>query len=368
MNILFLLGDATSKGGIEKVTVTLTDALSVKYNAEIISLYKTNDVAIFEPKLSRVSYLNNYFENSMYNRQFSGFINWVFDFSYILKKGFKLHGVLKKDLDVIVTCDIKMTLIAWLACFFTTIKIISIEHFEYDVAHPVLKCLRKFLYKRISNVVTLTSEDKDKYSWLESEKLKVIPNIVCVNLIDKGLEKKKIVIAVGRFTHQKGFDLLIDAWSLIGESYPDWTLKIYGEGEDEVKLEALIKSHNLHNVKLCPYSASIDDAYQESKIFVLSSRYEGLGMVLLEALANKLPCISFDCPAGPKTIIQNDFNGILVPTGDVKKLASSLSLLMSDVKLQAKYSSNALESINIYRESSVVGKWSDLLEETKNGK
>ncbi|MGK0254833.1 MAG: glycosyltransferase involved in cell wall biosynthesis [Mariniflexile sp.] len=367
MNISFLLGDATAKGGIEKVTFTLASALNEYYKAKLISLYKTDLDSVFDKESIDVKYLSNHIEVSMYNRPYKGFLSYLFDLFYIIKKSYSLSTVLKKThSQVIVTCDIKMTLLAWLSGFFSHRKVIAIEHFEYDVAHPILKKIRKVLYKKIAGVVTLTSEDYDKYYWLPKHKLHVIPNIVQIKLPTAKIKKKNDIIAVGRLTDQKGFDLLIKAWNIVGKQHTDWTLKIYGDGEDKLKLEKMIEEYEIKNISLQPFTKDIDQVYQQAKLFVLSSRYEGLGMVLIEALAHQLPCISFDCPAGPKTIIQHDYNGLLVPTGDITKLAAAMDQLLSSQYLRDKYSGNALNSIHDFSEESVLKRWNILLEGLAN--
>ncbi|MWP35844.1 glycosyltransferase, partial [Escherichia coli] len=132
--------------------------------------------------------------------------------------------------------------------------------------------------------------------------------------------EQKNVLAVGRLTHQKGFDLLLQAWA--DANTHDWRLKIIGDGEELNHLNSLITELNISNAEIIPFQKDIQRHYSSAGIFVLSSRFEGLGMVLLEALSSGLACISFDCPAGPKSIISSD-NGVLVPTGDTIKLSQA---------------------------------------------
>lgn len=367
MNISFLLGDATAKGGIEKVTFTLASALNKYHKVNLISLYKMNSEPVFSLNSLPLIYLVNHTETSMYNRPFKGGVGYFFDLCYIIKKSISLKSVLKKrNAEVIVTSDIKMTLLVWLASLLTHHKIIAIEHFEYEVSHPILKKLRKILYKKIAGVVTLTNEDCQKYFWLPKRQHHIIPNIVHITIPPNEVSKTNNVIAVGRLTPQKGFDLLIKAWERISREHPDWTLKIVGEGEEKEKLERLIEEYEITSISLLPFTKDIDSIYQQSKLFVLSSRYEGLGMVLIEALAHKLPCVSFDCPAGPKTIIKNGINGLLVPTGDVTKLTEAIKTLLVDEELRAKFSANALESIYSFTEECVTERWNAMIKGLSN--
>ncbi|UTV26973.1 glycosyltransferase family 4 protein [Photobacterium atrarenae] len=361
--ICFAVGDATAKGGIEKVTLTLASKLKLlkSFDVSILSLYKSHHSYICDITDVPVDYLSEKSETSMYNRNFNIIKGTFFDLFYILNKSIRFRKYLKNNKpDVVVCCDVKMVLLAYIASIFMGIKIIAVEHFEYDVPNVILKKVRKLIYKKIKNVVILTDEDKDKYSWLNPGQLKVIPNIVSVRR-ENVVEKKNTIVAVGRLCYQKGFDLLIDAWSQICEKNNTWRLEIYGDGEDRDRLLEQVDKYQIKNIAIKPFSSNIDIVYQQSKIFVLSSRFEGLGMVLIEALAHSLACISFDCPAGPKTIIKDGKNGILVPTGDVGKLASAMDLMISDQDLRVKYAENAFGSISQFSDRVVTDKWSKIV-------
>jgi glycosyltransferase involved in cell wall biosynthesis len=364
MKLGFLLGDATGKGGIEKVVLTLSSALGKSHISDVISLYKGNENITFSNVDSKIVYLSESTETSMYNRSYTALLSYFFDFFYIVKKAISLARLVKRNnFNVLISCDIKMACIIYLVSLFHDCKIVAVEHFEYDVANFILKKIRKYIYRKFDRVITLTCEDEDKYYWLEESKLEVIPNIVKVEHSEVNFDKNNDIIAVGRLTHQKGFDLLIKAWSRIEDSNPDWKLIIYGDGEEKNNLLQLIEDNSLKNVIIKPFTDNIDEVYLKSKLFVLSSRYEGLGMVLIEALAHNLPCVSFDCPAGPKTIIQHDHNGLLVPNGDICSLANTIDLMLNNSELREKYSRNASCSIKIFSEDVVVDKWNKMLSE-----
>ncbi|WP_437612234.1 glycosyltransferase family 4 protein [Erwinia sp. V71] len=353
-----LLGDVSAKGGIERVSISLANALADNYYVKIISLYQSRHSLPFKISDSvTLQVLESSYEESMYNRKRGLFSGLFFDFVYILRKKKKLSLFCHSD-SVTISCDTKMTLLAKLSgCK----NVIAIEHFEYDTINSLLKSIRKILYRKISAVVTLTHEDKDKYFWLDQRQHKIIPNIVeSPEVILPDSERENTVLAVGRFVEQKGFDLLIDAWSAIPES--NWTLKIIGDGPGKNSLEDMIKKMGVKKVSLEPFKENISEDYQRAKIFVLSSRYEGLGMVLIEALANGLACVSFDCPAGPKTIL-NKSNGILVEAENTKKLSAALMSLMDDERLRLKYSACAPGSISEYRKKQVLMNWEKLIEQ-----
>ncbi|WP_235440745.1 glycosyltransferase family 4 protein [Pantoea sp. RIT-PI-b] len=362
MELHFLLGDVSSKGGIERVTITLANALSSIYPVKIISLYQSNESLPFKvsDKVTLEVISNNY-EVSMFNRNFNLFKGLCFDLIYIKNKSKKIKEIKKSNQVIAISSDVKMSVLANKSGYK---NIIAIEHFEYDVISPVLRLVRKFLYKKIQAVVSLTSEDERKYKWLPTGKHFVIANIVEQPIsVCEFDSRSKTVLAVGRLTYQKGFDLLIEAWRYI--NLPGWTLKIVGDGEEYEKLSLYIKEHNLQNIQILPFTNNISKYYNDSRVFVLSSRYEGLGMVLVEALSYGLACISFNCPAGPKTIL-NQGNGILVEPENVKILANEMTRLMLDKELQKKMSELGPSSINRFKSDVIIAQWMQLIKGARN--
>jgi glycosyltransferase involved in cell wall biosynthesis len=171
----------------------------------------------------------------------------------------------------------------------------------------------------------------------------------------------KRIIAAGRLTEQKGFDLLIEAWSKIYDRVMDWELYIYGEGEDREKLQEMIDSYGLDNVFLAGYSDDLGKEMDKASIFVLSSRYEGFGLVLAEAMAKGIPAISFDCPSGPSEIISHDKNGFLVPPLDVNRLGERILKLTESRQLRKLFSESARKNLYKFNIESVISEWEKLL-------
>ncbi|MDU4940936.1 MAG: glycosyltransferase family 4 protein [Mixta calida] len=359
-NVHVLLGDITSRGGIERVSITLANTLSALYHVRLVSLYVSQHDISFKPADNvAVTVLHNEYEESMYNRAKSLLAGMLFDITYLLKKRKSLKKVALADENAVaICCDVKMTLLAKMAGYR---NIIAIEHFEYDVINPILKKIRKLLYKKIDAVVTLTPEDKAKYSWMPGARHFIIPNIVEIpNHVVPFKQRANCVLGVGRLTHQKGFDLLLQAWSRIVTE--GWMLRIVGDGPDLEALQGYIDANRLDNVEILPFKKNIADEYNQAKIFVLSSRYEGWGMVLVEALAFGMACISFDCPAGPKTILQSK-NGILVKAEDVDGLAKEIKRLLENETMQEQLSQKAPESIAEYGEKEILLKWQEVIEQ-----
>lgn len=219
--------------------------------------------------------------------------------------------------------------------------------------------------KGLDQLVVLT--DKSKASWPELSNVTVIPDPISMPIIRvkerscKGVRSTKRVVTIGRYVYQKGYDLLLKAWAEVEKHYTDWTLDIYGMG-DQTEYRQLMADLCI-DVDRCHLNGPVDDVgevYQNSSIFVLSSRFEGFGLVLVEAMACGLSVVSFDCPAGPDEIITDGYDGLLAPSGDVKFLAQKLMLLMADEKLRTRLSQNARQSAQRYEMYSIAGKWVDL--------
>lgn len=213
------------------------------------------------------------------------------------------------------------------------------------------KTVRKF-----DRFVVLTEEDKAY--WGNLPNIMVIPNAISGIPAGTALLENKRVIAVGRYTYQKGFERLVDAWHLLASRFPDWKLDIIGDGEERPLLEQRIRSYGLERqVTLTRPTQEIGKVYQEASILASSSRYEGLPMVLLEAQAFGLPIVAFQCKCGPKDIVSDGMNGYLVPEGDTAGMAQRLEILMKDEALRKRMGLKAKESALRFNEEVIMKKW-----------
>ncbi|MER1818712.1 glycosyltransferase, partial [Proteus mirabilis] len=190
-----------------------------------------------------------------------------------------------------------------------------------------------------------------------------------------GNKKEKIFLAVGRLTYQKGFDLLLEAWGIISSKYPDWKLNIIGDGEDKLLLNKLIQQKKISNsVSILPPTKNIQDHYEKSAYYILSSRFEGFGLVILEAQSKGLPVISFDCETGPNEIIIDKKTGWLCENSNIedlsKKIIKAIELFNSDKKKYINISNNAMINSKKFSIENIIPKWITLLniESNKNEK
>ena len=215
--------------------------------------------------------------------------------------------------------------------------------------------------KRLDRFVVLTEEDKS--SWTELSNVEVIPDPLAFDIDQVSPLTNKRVIAVGRYVYQKGFDLLLHAWKLIEQQHPDWELAIYGMG-DRTSYEQIITELQIDKTR-CHLNGSTSDIkaeYLNSSLFVFSSRFEGFGMVLIEAMACGLPVISYDCPCGPKDIVRHNEDGLLVPSGSIGSLAKAMDIMMCDVNLRLQMAKAAVKNVQRYKLDSVCQHWHSLFE------
>lgn len=219
--------------------------------------------------------------------------------------------------------------------------------------------------KKMKKFVVLTYEDQKE--WTELTNTTVIHNPLSIYPEDQSTCESKQVIAVGRYTYQKGFDLLIKAWALVEKEHPDWTLRIYGGGEKR-EYQDLLDSLQIHTCFLEGPTSHIVEKYLESSLFVLSSRYEGFGLVLAEAMACGLPTVSFTCPCGPKDIISEGTDGFLVENGNIEEMAKRICFLIENDFLRKKMGKNAKENARRFLPENIMPKWISLFENLLSSK
>lgn len=219
-----------------------------------------------------------------------------------------------------------------------------------------------FPLRHCSQIVALTKGDAA--NWLRySHNVSVIPNPVTYipQTIYDIKKTPNRIIAVGRLHTQKGFDLLIQAFSIIASKIPDWYIDIYGHGTDFDILNKLIHEKGLDmRISLKGETDSIYDEYKKSQFFVLSSRYEGFGLVLVEAMSCGIPCVSFRCEYGPEDIITDGINGILVKDGDVNDLANKILWMATNPDKRKSMGLEARRKSLIFDKDSIMSTWIEL--------
>ncbi len=221
------------------------------------------------------------------------------------------------------------------------------------------------IVKQYDRFVVLTEEDKGY--WGNLNNMIVIPNANSFVPERQAALDNKRVIAVGRYDYQKGFDELITIWREVYKKQPDWKLDIFGHGPMEDQLLSQIRQLRLENVvRLCPPVKDIGKEYCQSSFLVMTSRYEGLPMVLLEAQAYGLPLVAYACKCGPADLIQNDRNGFLVEEGDRETMVIRITELIESENLRIEMGMNAKKMSENFSEENVMQQWLDLFKYVVN--
>lgn len=213
---------------------------------------------------------------------------------------------------------------------------------------------------RFDRFVVLTEEDRTY--WGEMPNIQVIPNARTYTFGQQAELENNVVMAAGRYDYQKGFERLIEAWKIVCNKVEGWKLHIIGDGQMRQELMEQVQNYGLEGkviLKKLP-SDKMKEAYQNASIFALSSRYEGLPMVLLEAQAAGLPTVSFACKCGPRDIIEDGVNGFLVEEGDIEGFAYRLLRLMEDKELRKNMGLSAYRNSERYAENTIMAQWLDL--------
>ena len=217
--------------------------------------------------------------------------------------------------------------------------------------------------KKLDKFIVLT--ETDRKSWIELQNVLIIPNPLAIFPKETSSLDNKQVITVGRYAYEKGFEKLIESWEKVHKKQPEWILKIYGI--DIIKnLTPIIQDKDLQG-SIIPMDSTpqIYQAYQDSSIYVCSSRFEGFGMTLIEAMSCGVPCISFDCPHGPRNIITDGKNGYLVEPENVKALAERICHLIEHEELRKEMGKAARKRAEDFQEDKIMQKWVDLFENIK---
>lgn len=217
----------------------------------------------------------------------------------------------------------------------------------------------EYLASDFNKFVVLTEGNTNEWSTLRN--LEVISNPLSFYPENSSALDHKKVIVVGRQAYQKGYDLLLSAWKKVIDERPDWQLEIYGKKDANQNLESLADALGItKNVCFLNPEKNIEQKYLESSIYVMSSRFEGFGVVLIEAMACGVPCVSFNCNYGPSDIIHNEVDGCLVENGNIDALASTILKLIKDENLRKTMGIKAKENVKRYLPLTIVKQWDEL--------
>ncbi|WP_432479397.1 glycosyltransferase family 4 protein [Nocardioides sp. GXQ0305] len=219
----------------------------------------------------------------------------------------------------------------------------------------------------IDALLTLTEADLERWrDYVDDPGVRtgVIPNPTPFVVGDPAPLTTPVVIAAGRLTAQKGFERLVKAYIPLARSHPDWQLRIFGDGQNWDRLNAQVAKADVGDrILLGGVTRELESELANASVYAMSSRYEGLPMVLLEALSKGVPPVSYDIPEGPRQLIDDGRNGLLVPEGDIAGLTEALRTLMDDPELRRRLGAEALETARAYEAGAIADRWVGLAEE-----
>ena len=375
LKLVYITPDLYMAGGVERVLTLKANYFAEHFGYDItIILTEGKGKPLFYPLSNKIKVINL---NIGFEELWTcSFVKKVFVY---LKKQRQFKKALTKEL-MCIRPDITISLLRREINFINDIKDGSrkigelhvnranYRNFEANDSNFIKSLFARFWMhslvaklKKLDRFIVLTEEDKE--AWPELKNIRVIPDPLSFLPTKYSELKEKRVIAVGRYVYQKGFDLLLQAWSKIEKLYPDWQLAIFGDGDRtpyENQMKALgINDNSCH---LNGPTSNIQQEYINSSIFVFTSRFEGFGMVLVEAMACGLPVVSFDCPCGPKDIVRDGEDGLLVENGNIDLLASSLSRLMNDETLRQSMSKAGLKNVQRFNIEQIAEQWRLLFE------
>ena len=357
MKICILIGDITHTGGIERVTSNLVRQFSKDrddVDVEIVSQFKSAEKPWYSFGNCKIKYLSD--KNFDAKPHSVSRINTLLGNLFSVRRFFKKHSY-----DIIIAQSLPNVFALFVAGVDMR-KVIAAEHVYYNYYNSCIKRIRLFMCKYCKKIVVLTSADKECYDrHFKSEHTVIIPNPVVVPEYYESKLDSKVAIAMGRIQYQKGFDTLVDVFAMVHKKHSDWKVYIYGDGNYRNYIEECIKEHGMDDVVILKGKTDdVPSAMRESSFFILSSRFEGFGMVIAEAMSQGVPVVSFDCPTGPSDIVEDGVNGLLVENQNKKALADGICYMIEHPKKRKEMGLKAVETSKRFAGDIIANKWYSL--------
>jgi len=355
--VCFLTGTLNAFAGAERMTAVIANALAERgYRVFVLSLW---DSASVFPLHEGVEHHALFEQRPSFKR---AYISTVLGIRRFVRE----HGI-----DVLIEVDTMLTLFTLPATLGMKVRRIAWEHchFDEDLGRRARRVARWLAGRFDDAVVVLTERDRKR--WISALRPRSavtrIPNPLPFPLpAEPAPRSRNTVLAIGRLIPTKGFDTLLRAWALLAPRAPEWTLVIVGEGQERQALESLRHELALEGcVSFTGAHANVEDDYRSASIFCLSSRYEGFGLVLAEAMAFGLPIVSTDCETGPRELLNHGQNALCVPVDSPHSLGEALLALMQDPSLASRLGCAARGDAVQYTVDRIIGHWTPLLGQTR---
>lgn len=356
MNIIYVIEDYSENGGVERIVSDKANTLSAQYHHDItvISVYRDNRKEQF--KLDDGVNLIH-LDVPFAKRTNNSLLRLISRLYTIFIAIIRLNKEIKELHPDIIFFTTTLGAILLPFCHTKARKI-----YESHLARKFNPFNKLFFLTelRAERIVCLTSGDAKEYKY--AKRVDIIPNYI--NDIKSHVEDYSVkkAIAVGRLEYQKGFDILIDCWKEIAKQYPDWKLDIYGEGSCREELQQQIYSLELGDkVKLCGRNYKIIEVYPQYSLHLMTSRYEGLPMTLIEAQACGLPSVVFNFQYGASDIVSDGCNGLIIEQGNRKLFIEAAMKMMSFKELRKEYGTNAISISKQYYRENIINKWIQII-------
>lgn len=378
MKIIYIIDTLASKGGAERIITNKMDYMASfwGYEISIITCYQnsnTPNAYILSEKINQIYLDIPFYSQYKYKYPYRLYVKNNINKRLIKRLS---ETISELDPDIIIGVGyFNADIICKIKC--RAKKIIEVhEPRPFTLADPGLKrSLLSKVYMKIYRqryfrsvekeadvIVTLTKGDAQE--WKKAKRIATIPNFTVMRSNDSYNENHKRIIAVGRLEWVKGYDRLLKIWELVSQKHKDWILDIFGSGSLEETLNLNIKALKLKNIKIHQFKSNIEDEYSNCSILLSTSYYEGFSLALIEAMQFGIPCIAFDCPFGPRDVIDDEKNGFVIKDGDIINFAKRLDMLIENPQLRKEFSNAAKLKVKQYDINIVMQKWKELFEKT----
>lgn len=379
MKVFYLIDDISQLGGAEKVTITKLNYLATNLNWDIYLIIQRKNEHFFEISERIVIIYLDILTEGLTSKLAS--ISKIIKDKFILfRKICSLIQIYRPSIIVSIGNEfVILPMLKYYIKFFKklNIKIIRELHYSipqynyysanslfYKVIHKFSSLVRhKVIFRFYDIVITLSNEDKEKY-WKNNAKLKVIPNPLTVKSDLKSNLSSKNVIALGRLVDMKNFSSLIRSFKFVHDQHHDWHLTIYGEGPLKQKLIEEINELGLNGIVLVNDRVKeVEKIYYQSSICVVPSLCEAFCLVITESMHCGVPVIAYNCPCGPKEIIDDNVNGYLIPLNDEKTLAKKITYLIEHDTVRFQMGKNAIKKSEDFSIAKIMVQWIELFED-----
>jgi glycosyltransferase involved in cell wall biosynthesis len=352
-HICFLTGTLNAMAGAERMTAVIANALADSgYTVSILSLWDEESCFALHPAVRHEAL---FAQRPSFKRMYLATVAGIRRYCR------------ERKVDVLVQVDTMLALFALPATIGMGVEHIAWEHchFDEDLGKRARRFARRLAAQYCKHVVVLTERDRKR--WEEAlhprSHVVAIPNPLPFPFPEEPAPRtSKTVLAMGRLVHAKGFDVLIRAWQRVSKEAPDWKLVIHGEGEERAALTSLIEELGLQDsVSLPGICRDATEAYREASIFCLSSRYEGFGLVLIEAMAFGLPIVATDCERGPKELLSGTKSAVLSPVDNIETFATSLIYVLNNRDLQKIISLSGRSFASNFSLPAIIDNWNKIV-------